>query len=139
MVFAQAEKSDSMITIIRTEVIVDEDMSTEKLNNFENDCVKNEKTKTENILTKQFLSEMIGKEEINDDALFDSLIEEIGNDGKFQNRFNFWYNFVLVTFVTMPYLNIVLAMTVPDHWCHVPGMEYTNYSIDEWKARSLPR
>lgn len=139
MVFTQVEKSDSMITIIRTEVAVDEDMSAEKLNNIKNNSVKNEKTGPENILTKQFLSEKTGKEEINDDALFDSIIEEIGNDGKFQNRFNFLYNFILVTFVTMPYLNIVLAMTVPDHWCYVPGRETTNYTLDEWKERSLPK
>lgn len=137
MVFTQVEKSDSMITIIRTEVIADEDMSAEKLNNLKNN-VKNGKTGTENILSKEFLSEKTGKE-INDDALFDTLIEEIGNDAKFQNRFNFLYNFILVTFVTMPYLNIVLAMTVPDHWCHVPGREFTNYSMEEWKERSLPK
>lgn len=74
-----------------------------------------------------------------EDALFDNLMMEIGNDGKFQKRFNFIYNFVFVILLTMPYLNIILIMTIPDHWCHVPGRETTNYTVDEWKEKWLPK
>lgn len=138
MVFTQVEKSDSMITIIRAELTIEEDMSAEKLNNFKN-YGKDEIGDGDNVLTKQFLKEKSEKDDGNDEALFDKLIEEIGNDGKFQKRFNFLYNFILVTFVTMPFLNIVLAMTIPDHWCHVPGRELTNYTMDQWKEQVLPK
>ncbi|KAK6631354.1 hypothetical protein RUM44_005880 [Polyplax serrata] len=74
-----------------------------------------------------------------DDSLFDQLMEAIGNGGRFQKRFNFLYNFLLVILLTMPYLNIILVMTIPDHWCHIPGLETTNYTLDEWKDKWLPK
>ena len=74
-----------------------------------------------------------------DNYQFDHLMEEIGNDGKFQKRFNFLYNFIIVIFLTMPYLNIILAMTIPEHFCQVPGMEATNYSLEEWKEIWIPK
>lgn len=108
--------------------------------NIIGDMKNNNAAETEKILLDSNLINESKKEfELNDEALFDSLMEKIGNDGKFQNRFDFLYNFVLVTFATMPYLNIVLAMTIPDHWCHVPGREYTNYTKEEWKEINIPR
>ena len=74
-----------------------------------------------------------------DNYQFDHLMEEIGNDGKFQKRFNFLYNFIIVIFLTMPYLNIILAMTIPEHFCQVPGMEATNHTLEEWKEIWLPK
>ncbi|XP_049809006.1 solute carrier family 22 member 7-like, partial [Schistocerca nitens] len=31
------------------------------------------------------------------------------------------------------------AMQTPDHWCHVPGRERTNLSLEEWKNFTIPR
>ncbi|XP_063704985.1 carcinine transporter-like [Culicoides brevitarsis] len=70
--------------------------------------------------------------------IFDRIMELVGNDGKFQNRFNFLFNFFVCLFVSMSYMNIVMVLNEPDHWCHVPGRELTNYSIEEWRERVLP-
>lgn len=75
----------------------------------------------------------------NEESIFDDIMESIGNSGRFQKRFNFIFNFVLVFFASMPYMNIIYAIVVPDHWCHVPGREFTNFSVDEWKEITLPR
>ncbi|XP_017787307.1 PREDICTED: organic cation transporter 1-like [Nicrophorus vespilloides] len=72
------------------------------------------------------------------DCAFDSVIQTVGNDGKFQKRFNFLFNFVLVVLTSMPYLNIVIALAVPEHWCNVPGREYTNHTIETWKELHIP-
>ncbi|XP_049957869.1 solute carrier family 22 member 7-like [Schistocerca serialis cubense] len=32
-----------------------------------------------------------------------------------------------------------IAMQTPDHWCHVPGREYTNFSREEWKNITIPK
>lgn len=73
------------------------------------------------------------------DYNFDDLLESVGNNGKFQKRFHIIFNFVLVFFASMPYLNIIYAVVVPEHWCKVPGREYTNMSVDEWKNLTIPR
>lgn len=41
--------------------------------------------------------------------------------------------------VAMPALNIILALTSPDHWCHVPGRNETNFTLSEWKMLTVPR
>ncbi|XP_049779727.1 solute carrier family 22 member 7-like [Schistocerca cancellata] len=30
-------------------------------------------------------------------------------------------------------------MQTPDHWCHVPGREFTNLTLDEWKSATIPK
>lgn len=70
---------------------------------------------------------------------FDSIMERVGTKGKFQKRFNFLFNFLLVTATSMPYLNIILILAVPDHWCYVPGRENTNFTLEEWKNLTLPK
>ncbi|XP_047111703.1 carcinine transporter-like [Schistocerca piceifrons] len=32
-----------------------------------------------------------------------------------------------------------LAMQTPDHWCHVPGRECANLTLEEWKNITIPR
>ncbi|XP_026479554.1 solute carrier family 22 member 4-like [Ctenocephalides felis] len=72
------------------------------------------------------------------DAIFDRVLDSIGSDGKFQHRFNYLYNVFFAVVAAMPCMNIILAMSVPDHWCHVPGRENTNYTLEEWKRLTLP-
>lgn len=73
------------------------------------------------------------------DAAFDKIMELTGNDGPFQWRFNYIYNAAMVVCGAMSIMNIILALNVPDHWCHVPGRENTNYTLEQWKNLTLPR
>nr|CAD7448068.1 unnamed protein product [Timema bartmani] len=81
---------------------------------------------------------MKDKNEETEDAMFETLFTQIGSRGKFQKRFNYLYNMLFVMLVSMPYYNIVMALAVPDHWCHLPGRNGTNYTLDQWKEITLP-
>jgi hypothetical protein len=74
-----------------------------------------------------------------EEDIFEALMEHIGMDGKFQSRFNLIFNMAFVLTVAMPTFNIMLAVTLPNHWCHVPGRNETNYTLEEWKSLTLPR
>nr|CAD7265566.1 unnamed protein product [Timema shepardi] len=65
---------------------------------------------------------------------FDELMEQVDLDGKFQRRFNLLYNLVYVVLVAMPYMNLVLVLAVPDHWCYLPGRGQTNMMEGETDA-----
>nr|CAD7406605.1 unnamed protein product [Timema cristinae] len=78
-------------------------------------------------------------QEETDDMMFEQIMNKIGSRGKFQKRFNYLFNMFFVMLASMPYYNFVLAMAVPDHWCHVPGRNGTNYTLDQWKEITLPR
>nr|CAD7200915.1 unnamed protein product [Timema douglasi] len=82
---------------------------------------------------------MKADQEENEDAMFEQIMNKIGSRGKFQKRFNYLFNMFFVMLASMPYYNFVLAMAVPDHWCHVPGRNGTNYTLDQWKEITLPR
>lgn len=85
------------------------------------------------------LSFLTGSVEMDNDALFEGLMKHIGLNGKYQSRFNYVFNLIFIIFLAMPYLNLVLAMTIPEHWCHVPGRNETNMTEDEWKQLTIPR
>lgn len=85
------------------------------------------------------LSFLTGSREMDNDALFEGLMNHIGLNGKYQSRFNYVFNLIFIIFLAMPYLNLVLAMTIPEHWCHVPGRNETNMTEDEWKQLTIPR
>lgn len=70
---------------------------------------------------------------------FEDLLSAVGRNGLYQKQFNVIFNLVLVFFVAMPYMNIIIALYVPDHWCKVPGREFFNLSIDNWKNLTIPR
>jgi len=73
------------------------------------------------------------------DAVFDNIMRLVGDEGKFQKSFNYIFNVGLVLFASMTYMNIILTLNNPDHWCNVPGRELTNFSIDKWRDITLPR
>jgi len=85
------------------------------------------------------LSFLTGSVEMDNDALFEGIMSHIGLNGKYQSRFNYVFNLIFIIFLAMPYLNLVLAMTIPEHWCHVPGRNETNMTEDEWKQLTIPR
>lgn len=72
------------------------------------------------------------------DAVFDRIMESVGDNGPFQKRFNLIFNIGLVLCASMAYMNVILALSVPDHECHVPGRRITNFSVVEWKNLTLP-
>ncbi|XP_055678172.1 carcinine transporter-like [Lutzomyia longipalpis] len=74
-----------------------------------------------------------------EDAVFDKLMAMVGDRGPFQKRFNYLFNVGQIIFASMAYMNIILALSVPDHHCYVPGRETTNYSLEEWKSIVLPK
>ncbi|ALC47410.1 CG7084 [Drosophila busckii] len=79
----------------------------------------------------------VDESEFNDP--FQQLMEKVGNHGRYQT-FN---NYVLVGGLSfsgaMIYMNIILALNIPDHWCTVPGREQTNYTLDQWRNLTLPK
>jgi hypothetical protein len=79
------------------------------------------------------------KEKNDEEDIFDELMEHIGMDGKFQSRFNIIFNMAFILTVAMPSFNIILAVTLPNHWCHIPGRNETNYTVEEWKTLTVPR
>lgn len=70
---------------------------------------------------------------------FDDVLDIVNGNGKFQKRFHIIFNVILVFFASMPYLNIIYAIVTPEHWCTVPGREYTNFTVEEWKNFTIPR
>lgn len=72
------------------------------------------------------------------DEVFDKILDEVGGRGKFQSRFTILYNFLFCICASMVFMNILLALSKPKHWCHVPGQESTNYSLNEWRKLNLP-
>jgi len=76
---------------------------------------------------------------MDNDALFEGIMKHICLNGKYQSRFNYVFNLIFIIFLAMPYLNLVLAMTIPEHWCHVPGRNETNMTVDEWKQLTIRR
>lgn len=74
-----------------------------------------------------------------DDAVFDRVMQTVGDNGVFQKRFNYIFNIGMVFFSSMVYMNIILALNVPDFWCSVPGREFTNLTELEWREITIPR
>jgi hypothetical protein len=74
------------------------------------------------------------------DVAFEAVLEQVGNDGKFQKRFNYIFNVIAIVCASMSFTNLILAMNAPSHNCRVPGME--RYNISDpilWRNITLPR
>lgn len=84
--------------------------------------------------------EQIGlKEKKEEEDTFEELMEHIGMDGKFQSWFNLIFNMGFILTVAMPSFNLILAVTLPNHWCRVPGRNETNYTVAQWKNLTIPK
>lgn len=70
---------------------------------------------------------------------FVQIMEKVGLNGRFQFIYNALFVVCLSYFGGMIYMNIILALNVPDHWCEVPGRNNTNFTLEEWKSITLPR
>ncbi|XP_049779653.1 solute carrier family 22 member 7-like [Schistocerca cancellata] len=70
---------------------------------------------------------------------FEEVLDSIGSRGKFQTRLNIVFNCVGPCLNMLSINVFFLAMQTPDHWCHVPGRERANLSLEEWKNFTIPR
>lgn len=79
----------------------------------------------------------LDESELNDP--FQALMEKAGNHGRFQTLYNYLFIAGLTCAGAMIYMNIILALNIPDHWCTVPGRENTNFTLSEWRDITLPK
>lgn len=79
----------------------------------------------------------MAKSEFN--SIFEEILQKVGNNGKFQRRFNILFNFIFIMFVCMANSSLYIIMFVPEHWCYVPGREHTNFTLEEWKQFTIIR
>ncbi|XP_064552839.1 carcinine transporter [Drosophila montana] len=79
----------------------------------------------------------IDESELNDP--FQALMEKAGNHGRYQTLYNYVFVAGLAFAGAMIYMNIILALNIPEHWCTVPGRELTNYTLDQWRDLTLPK
>lgn len=83
-------------------------------------------------------SEMdLDESELNDP--FQALMEKAGNHGRYQTLYNYVFVAGLAFAGAMVYMNIILALNIPDHWCTVPGRERTNLTMNQWRDLTLPK
>lgn len=95
--------------------------------------MKIELTKNE---TETLCTENNNKNEIES---FDDILEIVGSDGPFQQRFNWIFNFTYAMILSMTFMNVIIALAIPEHWCYVPGRENTNYTVQEWREKTIPK
>lgn len=73
-----------------------------------------------------------------EDAAFDKIMELVGNDGKFQKIFNYFFNIALVCFASMSFMNIIMVLNEPGHTCRLPEREKYNISLEAWQNLTIP-
>lgn len=69
---------------------------------------------------------------------FEDILDTVGTRGKFQFRLNLLAYFACAL-VSQAGQSHYYALFVQDHWCHVPGREFTNYTLEGWKNLTLPK
>lgn len=70
---------------------------------------------------------------------FDEILEMIGTEGKFQKILLYAVLCPIVTVSPFLILITVFMWDTPDHYCHVPGRDDLEMSLEDWKNLTLPR
>ncbi|XP_043224904.1 organic cation transporter 1-like [Amphibalanus amphitrite] len=70
---------------------------------------------------------------------FDDILEMVGNENWFQRRLIFVLVYPVSFLLAWMVLNILFMVSVPDHWCYVPGREMYNMTLEQWKNLTIPR
>lgn len=78
------------------------------------------------------------KNKMDIDAVYDRALLNIGQNGKFQKRFDIIYNVFLSGLWSMAYYNILLTLTIVPHHCTLPDRPQ-NISEDTWKLKYIPK
>ncbi|KAJ8725716.1 hypothetical protein PYW08_003899 [Mythimna loreyi] len=71
------------------------------------------------------------------DSLYDRALSEVGQEGKFQIRFDIFYNALLAGLWSLAFNNIILALTITQHNCKLPERP-ANLSEYLWKLKYIP-
>lgn len=68
---------------------------------------------------------------------FDSILRDIKPLGTFHKK---WFLMVILPYFCIYsfVLNYLFLVATPKHWCHVPGRNETNYTVEQWKAATIP-
>ncbi|CAG7837135.1 unnamed protein product [Allacma fusca] len=69
---------------------------------------------------------------------FDDILEIVGGNGKYQKIILFGVVTPLIIICPLFVMNRIFIMSVPDHWCHVPGKP-NETSTEEWKNMTIPK
>ncbi|KAG8175157.1 hypothetical protein JTE90_025384 [Oedothorax gibbosus] len=69
---------------------------------------------------------------------FEDILQQIGGYGKFQKKLTFL--FVIPIYIIIPWfwLSRILSLSVPEHWCHVPELKFSNLSTEEKRKLISP-
>ncbi|XP_053625017.1 solute carrier family 22 member 7 [Plodia interpunctella] len=70
-------------------------------------------------------------------SIYDRALYEVGPNGTFQKKFDWFYNFLFAAFWGMTYMNIFLALVVIPHRCEIPK-NTENISEISWKSKYIP-
>lgn len=61
---------------------------------------------------------------------FEDILEEVGGYGKFQRNLTYFFFIPLMIVIPLFWVNLILMVIVPDHWCNVPTVKSRNLSIE---------
>ncbi|KAI5636325.1 sugar transporter domain-containing protein [Phthorimaea operculella] len=71
------------------------------------------------------------------ESAYDRALKEVGADGRYQKKFDILYGVVLGGLWCMSYMNLYLALAIPEHNCKLPEKP-VNISFHEWKLKNVP-
>ncbi|KAL0870444.1 hypothetical protein ABMA27_005441 [Loxostege sticticalis] len=71
------------------------------------------------------------------DSVYERALSEVGQNGKFQKRFDIFYNFIFTSLWAIAYNSIILALVIIPYSCQLPSKP-ENVSGMEWKSRYIP-
>ncbi|XP_028159783.1 solute carrier family 22 member 7 isoform X1 [Ostrinia furnacalis] len=71
------------------------------------------------------------------DSVYERALNEVGQNGKFQIRFDIVYNLVFTALWATAYNSILLALVIIPHSCELPNRP-ENVSALDWKSKYIP-
>ena len=68
----------------------------------------------------------------------DELLKAVGEYGWYQRRLVGLFVLPMCFYIPLACLTVLMQLSMPDHWCHVPGRP-ANVSLERWWNLTLPR
>ncbi|CAK1545307.1 unnamed protein product [Leptosia nina] len=72
------------------------------------------------------------------DSVYDRALHEIGDEGRYQKKFDIKYNILLIFLWSMVYMNLIVSLAITPYTCKVPDKSNDSVSEFDWKARYIP-
>ena len=69
---------------------------------------------------------------------FEKLLGAVKADGAYQWRLILVFMIPMAFTYSIAQRNGIILMSIPNHVCHVPGREFTNYNQEEWHNLTIP-